>query len=188
MIYLERFKLFIDELDQKIYYRAVGIGSLLFSLFFILLFYWHSGRVAALEQELRKINRGREQVSQLLAQHKLIQEQKAAVASILAEDKTFKIKEYFTRLIAGERLSNKLAKEPEITESASVATEYTEIKLSAHFNNITMQQLVNLLTKIEKFSRIYTKELIVTKALQTPTIDVYLVIATLLEKELLGGA
>lgn len=186
MTYLERFKLFLDELDQKTYYRAVGIGAFVVCAFFMLLLYWHTGRIAALEQELRKINRNREQVRELLAQHDRIVEQKAAVAAILAEDKTFKIKEYFLNVVGEERLIQKVARDPEVAESAGVASEYTEIRLSANFNKITMQELVNLLTKIEKFPRIYTKELIITKA-DGPFVDVYLVIATLLEKSIAGG-
>lgn len=186
MTYLERFRIFLDELDQKTYYRALGLGTFLIVALFAILLYWHMGYVAALEQELRKINKSREQVRELLGQHDRIEEQKAAVAHILAEDKTFKIKEYFLNLIVEERLTQKLARDPEVAESPGVASEYMEIHLSANFHKITMQELVNLLVKIEEFKRIYTKELIITKA-EGSFIEVYVVIATLLEKSIAGG-
>ena len=48
---------------------------------------------------------------------------------------------------------------------------------------ITMQELVDLLyNKIQNNNKIYTKELSITKTSQSPTIDVTLVIATLVRK------
>ncbi len=47
------------------------------------------------------------------------------------------------------------------------------------FAAMTMQQLVDLLYKIEQNERVYTKDLKITKKSKSPTIDVSLVIATL---------
>ena len=182
MNYLLRFKLFLDELETKTYYRAVAVGAAAIACIFMILFYWHAGKIASLEKELKNINRNRERVREILAQHERVKNQKYAVAEILASERTFKIKDSFSRILSETHLENRLSKETEISESPEITSEYKEIKLNANFRNITMQELVNLLSIIEKNNRIYTKELDILKASESAKIDVNLIIATLLEK------
>lgn len=179
---LVRFKLFIDELEEKNFYRVI-FATLACAIVVIgLLLYWQKSRVDYWTKELKRINNERKTARLLLERHEMVKQQKNEVDAILAQDKTFKIKEYFLRVIAELHLQSKLSKDAEISEPQDLGNGYDEIKLDASFTGISMQELVELLYKIEQNNRIYTQELVITKASQGPTIDVALVIATLLPR------
>lgn len=178
----ERLKIFIDELEQKqiIQYLAFIIGLLLF--LFGLILYFHTSKVLQLQKEFRRVNHQRIQARNLLEKHTAVKQQKIEVDTILLQDKTFKIKEYFSSILKEMNLQNKLSKDPEVAIPQDLDNGYTEIKLDVGFTNMNMKELAEIIYNIEKNRRIYTKELVITKALQTPTIDVTLIIATLQPK------
>lgn len=182
MSMIVRFKNFLDELGSREYkkYLIVTIG--LFIALIALLFYWHRTKVAYLEQSLRKLNRERQQARELLEKHTIVQQQKIEVDEILSQDKTFKIKEYFTQTVNDLRLNNKVAKDFEISEPQDLENGYSEIKLDASFTKMNMKELSELLYTIETSRRIYTKELVITKAPESQSIDVTMVIATLQQR------
>lgn len=179
MSMLIRFKNFVDELESKIYYRYLAAVLGIFTALLVMFFYLHNRKVNSLEQELRKVNRERQQARELLEKHTIVQQQKLEVDEILSQDKTFKIKEYFSQAASELNLGNKLAKDTEISEPQDLENGYSEIKLDASFTKLTMKELSELLYKIETSRRIYTKELVITQAPDSRTIDVTMVIATL---------
>lgn len=182
MSMLIRIKNFFDELEKKEFrrYSMLFFGIIIGSI--VLFFYMHNQKINRLQKELKKINRQRVQARGLLEKHTVVQQQKIEVDEILVQDKTFKIKEFFTRTVSEIGLNDKLSKEAEVSEPQDLENGYSEIKLDASFTKMNMKELCDLMYTIEKNRRIYTKELAITKALQSPTIDVTLVIATLQPK------
>lgn len=179
MSFLVRFKLFLDEIETASYYRMVAmvIGGIV--LLFGLLFYFHTSKIAQLEKEIKTINREREKVRTILEQHNQVAKQQEEVESLLAQDKTFKIKEWFERELAKLGLQRKLIKS-EAADPQDLRNGYNEIKLDASFTSFSMQELVQLMNSIEDNRRIYIKDLDITsKNMQGNAIDVTLVIATL---------
>lgn len=183
MSFLLRFKLFLDEFEQKNFYRLIA-GALFFIIvFFGFLVYLHSNRIAFLQKELKRINKDRVIARGLLEEHNLVEAQKAVVDKVLSEEKSFKILEYCSQILQETNLQKKLSKPLEISEPQDLGNDYNELKIEMSLSGITMQELVNLLyNKIQNNNKIYTKELSITKTSQSPTIDVTLVIATLVRK------
>jgi hypothetical protein len=179
---LIRFKNFVDELETKVYYRYLVGALVIFTALLVLLFYLHNNRISSLDQEIHKINRERQQARELLEKHTIIQQQKLEVDDILSQDKTFKIKEYFSQTVNDLNLGSKLAKDTEISEPQDLENGYSEIKLDASFTKLNMKELSELLYQTETSRRIYTKELVITQAPNSQTIDATIVIATLQPK------
>src|SRR5437870_1042624 len=104
-----RFKLFLDEFEQKNYYRFVAfvIGALI--LFFVLLLYLHSNRVSSLQKQIKNVNKERIKVRRYLEEHRLVEDQKDAVAKVLSEEKSsFKILEFGNNVLQQTGLQKKL--------------------------------------------------------------------------------
>jgi hypothetical protein len=152
-----------------------------FLLIFIILYNLIS-RSNNWEQKMVNINKLREETRMILARHEQMQQQKNAVNEILEKEKNFKIKEFFITLLQNVRLTPYLSKQAEVSEPREVTSDYEEISLTAQLNGITMQQLVELLSKIEDTDRVYTKEIVINKSPTSPTLEVSLVIATLQAK------
>lgn len=177
---LLRLKAFIDERDQKKFYRSIGGIIGFFVLFFGFLFYWHLGKATVLQKELAAINKKRNEVRAILGEYEHVITQKNNIKKVLEEDTTFRIKKYFDQAVAELNLKGKVSK-AEVSEPQDLHIDgYNEIRLDCSFTGMTMQELVLLLDgKIEKSKRIYTKELVITKASGSRTFDVTLVLATL---------
>ncbi len=179
MLGLERIINFIKTLDRSNCIRF--IGAILGGIFLILTlaFYSYHRNIKFLRQKLLLVNKQREEVRELLGRNQKLLEQQTRVDEILTQNKGFKIKEYFISLVQSLGLAELVSKEPDTAIPQELFSGYAEIKLDVSFAAMTMQQLVDLLYKIEQNERVYTKDLKITKNQKTPTIDVSLVIATL---------
>ena len=179
MSLLIRFKLFLDELEQKKYYQLVGltIGAVVALLMF--LFYMHNNNINFWQRELKRINAERNKARIFLEQHQQVEQQKVEVSEILAQNKSFKIKEYIAGVLMQLNLTSKLSKDPEVIDPQDLGNGFDEVKLDISFMSMSMQELVMLLGVIAENRRIYTKELDITKSAQGNTINVTLIIATL---------
>lgn len=177
MSLIVRAKRFVDELEDRQVYQYVLAIVGCFVLVMGLLFYLHYNRIQKLQQEFRKISKDREKAKLLLARHAVVEQRKLQVDEVLGREKAFYIKEYFEKLIAELNLT---AYSPKIElMSQDLQNNYSEVKLEATLSGINMQQLVELVYRIEKDDRLYTKELVINKAPQRAALDVKLVIATL---------
>lgn len=174
---------FFQEAEKKELYRYFILFMAGFLLCMGLFFYWYLGKLDSLRTTLQNTNKARLEARKILQQHALVMQQQNEVNAILEKDNDFLILDYFNTLLASLHLEVYNSKPAHVTEE-NLNNGYIEEKLDAGFTNMNMQQLCQLLDKIERNERIYTKELNITKALKSPTIDVTLTIATLaLEKK-----
>lgn len=174
-----RMKDWILNLDEREFYQfcAAFIGSLM-ALVLLFLYMRYSSSSSSYDR-LKRINQLRTEARQLLQEHESVLQQQREVDALLAKDPAFLIKEYFLGIMRELRLEQTMTKPAEVSEPQELSKGYNEIKLEASCSDLNMRQLTDLLYKIEQNERIYTKELVITKATKTPTIDVTLVIATL---------
>lgn len=178
MNFLVRAKRFFDELDERqLSYYFLG-GIVLFVLVVFGLFYIHRGRVVKLQREFAIISNYRRRARPLLERYAVVEQRKRQVDEVLERDKDFRIKQYFSQVVAELNLTPYIQRE-EVLPAYDLRNGYSEIKLVATISGINMQQLVSLVYSIEKNNRLYTKELSMTKSTQTSALDVTLVIATL---------
>lgn len=183
MSFLLRFKLFLDEFEQKNFYRVIAAVILFLVLFFGFLLYLHSNKIASLQKSLKHINRERIRARDLLEEHNRVEAQKAVVDKVLSEEKSFKILEFGNNVLQETNLQRKLSKPLELSEPQDLGNNYNELRLEISLTGMSMQELVDLLyNKIQNNNKIYTKELSITKPSQSSTLDVTLVIATLVRK------
>ena len=167
----------IIHFERKEFYQYAGA---LFGAVFIVilgLVYYYFSKTSELHSTLKKLNKNRQEVQQLLQEYKIVEKQKEAVNDMLDEERNFKLKSFFDNLTTQFNLRNQQQKEAEVTEEL-LHKKYTEIRLTAQFRQITMQQLCELLNGIEQKQRVYTKELVITKT-KGAALDVILTIATI---------
>lgn len=176
---VEKFKAFIQDLDDREFYRylAVFLAALVLIMGGIVFFNYRT--TAQLKKRITRLNNNRHALQEILTTFERVKQQKADVAAILEKDKTFKIVGYLDQLIGTLNLTQHRAGLQQSEESLEHLSEYNEIKLIVSFADMNMRQLVELLREIEKNERIYIKELEITKSGGRPAIDVRLTIATL---------
>lgn len=174
---------FLQEADKRDLYRYFFLALASFLVIMALFFYWYFGKINTLKASLKSINHARTETRKILQQHALVMQQQDEVNTILEKDEDFIIADYFNTLLENLHLTVYNSKAPNVSVE-NLNNGYIEERLDAGFTNMNMQQLCQLLDKIERNERVYTKELSITKALKSPTIDVTLTIATLaLEKK-----
>lgn len=168
----------IRELDTKKFYRYALLFFIIVIALVGLLAYLQRRRINAFVLRMNRVNKQREVVRGILQEHMSIGEQRAAVDTILNRDKNFKIPQYFEQLVKEAGLGAKMSKTPTVTES-DLNNGYEEVQLDTSFRDIDTRQLSELLYKIEKNDRVYTKEVVLIKQPKADKLDVTLVIATL---------
>ncbi|MFA6066544.1 MAG: hypothetical protein WC707_05190 [Candidatus Babeliaceae bacterium] len=172
---------FVAQLSPVQVYQYIGGILAIFLVVITIILYIFYSQLNNYERKIKRLNQLRKESRTILEQHERVKQQQNDVNTILAQDPTFKIKEYFLKLVAEVGLSQQNTKQ-EVSDPQDLENGYSEIKLDASFVDITMQQLTDLLYKIEQNERIYTKELAITKSLKGPIINVTLIIATLQPK------
>lgn len=179
MTFLMRLKKFLDELEprQLNQYLAACIGVII--LLLALVVYAGYAQNIKLLEEIETLNRNRIRARELLVKQKQVVLRKNEVDTVLAQDRLFYIKDFFTQTVNEAGLSTNVSKEAEVSEPQDLKNKYSEVKLDAGFSNLSTRQLCDLLLRLEKNKRIYLKEVEITKAQQNRTINATIVIATL---------
>ncbi len=177
-----RLKHFIDELEPKRLYQYLAglIGVIVLLLAGIIFF--EQRYISSLKEEIKKVNKARGEARELLNRNTIVNLHKTEVDEILAQDRMFRIKEFFSKVVAEAGLTANSSKEAELSGAQDLNNGYSETRLDASFTGISTQQLCDLLLRLGKNRRIYIKELVVTKSQQKATIDVSLIVATLQQK------
>jgi poly-D-alanine transfer protein DltD len=175
--FLQKIQAQLLNFEKKEFYKHIGIyfGTVLLLVFGIV--YYYLSTVSSLKQALKKVNKNREEVRLLLKQHKATQKHKSTINELLSQEKNFKIKNFFDSIVKQHQLTTKQKKEAEVSEEV-LYKQYTEIKLTAQFRQMSTQELCDFLNSIEQKTRVYTKELTITKT-KGASLDVSLTIATL---------
>lgn len=172
----ERIVRFIKQLDAREFYRllAVALGIIVILVtFFIYRYYAIAGD---LQRKMKSLNTQREATQRILTDYQRVRAQKMRVEELIERDVSFKIKDFFARTVQDLNLNAALKKDPTIARN-DLVEGYREIRLDAAFSNITMQQLVMLLQKLEENERVYVRELHIT-ATAARTLDILVQVAT----------
>jgi len=176
---IENIKDSIDRLDQQNFRNYVVIFFVVLFALLGLLYYRYYRTMHELQKKVNLNNEIREERLQpILERYEQVKQQKADVDKLLAQDADFKIAGYFNDVIKQLGLSQNLAQPAETTKE-ELENEYTEIKLYANFTNLTMKNIVELLDKLEKKERIYTKEIEIYQPTQSKQLNLNIQIATL---------
>lgn len=171
---------FIYELERKEFYRYVALFLILFSALLGFLAYLQHQKVTTLEARIKHINKQRGEIRSILQEHALVKKQRAFVDTLLAQEKDFKIGQFFERTVQELGLTQKMNKNPVV--DTDLGNGYIESQLESIFKDMDMKQVADLLHTIENNNRIYTKKLELIKPPKATKLDVTLVIATLQPK------
>lgn len=174
-----RIKRFIEELNEKTMYQYLAGFVGIIILIVALLFFIGHRQIARLQTEIAGLNRFRTDARNLLSKNAVVNERKKLVDEILTQDPSFIIKEYFQQVVSELNLTANSSKEAEVSSPQDLKNGYSEIRLDASFTGITMQQLCDLMFRLEKNRRVFIKEVSITKSFSRPTLEVTLIIATL---------
>jgi hypothetical protein len=176
MTFSERIVRFIRRLDTREFYQF--IGSVFIITLLIVGFFMYRYYNAARDEQRRmaNLNKQIEKIQNILEAYGKVRAQKNKVDSLIERDGTFKIQPFFIQALQAAGIAQNMTKEPTITRH-DLVEGYLEIRLEANLSNLSMQQLVTLLQKLEENERVYVRSL---RIVATPThlLDVLLGIAT----------
>ncbi len=168
---------YLYTLDTKEFYKNIGIflGANLFIIVFIM--YASLTTINSYKSSLQEDYKKEQEASQLLRRLAKVKKQSEEINTILEQEPTFRIKNFFDDTIKKLNLESNQRRQSEVSEEDILNGRYTEIRLNTLLNGIDTRQLCNLLQALEDKERIYMKELIITK--KDSLIDVNITIATL---------
>jgi hypothetical protein len=181
MIIIDSIFNFIESLDQKNFYKYLAIGSIIFFIVMAGLMVRHYYAIGSLRTQISMINSLREDAKIILDKAVVVEQQKKDVNAMIAQEPNFKIGGYMKELLEKNNLTEKKKLEQYIPVDRQ--DNYRETILTTQFTQMTMQELVILLDKIEQNELIYIKSLEISQSKTSGTIDTTLIIATLQPKE-----
>ena len=167
---------FIDTLDNKIFYRYAGVFFVVILASTLFMLYRYQSNVRTNQIQMKKVNRLRIEIRDILDKNQQVEEQRAEVDEILEQDPYFKIKKFFNETLKKLGITSDT-----ITTSESINStnhDYLDIGASSKLTNLSTQELTELLQAIEQNKRVHIKSLEITQK-KPGTIDVNLTIATL---------
>ncbi len=177
MIY-QTLKNIIQSYELQTIYRYIVFYTIAIIIALAGLLFWHYRSITYNQQLLKKLAKERLETQQILTNYNLLKQQEDEVETILNQNPDFRIIEAYNNIISTLNLQNYTTGNPEPIEDR--IENYIERKLAINLNNISTQQLVQLLEEIEKYERLYTKALTITnKTPKNKAIDASVVIATL---------
>lgn len=176
MSLLSRLQQVALPLERSEFYRNIGLflGSL--TLITTGIIYFNHSKTKDLRASLQRMYKSQQEAKTILDRFKIVKKQRDDINTLLEEDKNFKLKSYFDDVVAKIGLTSQQVREAEVSEDL-LQKLYTEIKIIAQFRGISTKQLCELLQAIEEKTRVYTKELSISK--KNNSLDVVLTIATL---------
>jgi len=180
---LEKAREYVAGLEEKELNRYVAIVIGIIVLLMVMLLFYHYRTVSNYRLRIKKINQLRDRnVQDILSKSEYLDKQQEEINAILAEDKNFKIIQYFDRVKQKLQLTNK-----KVTEQSSQierADQYRESILNVTFDDIDMKQVTELLKELEENKRIFIKKLDIAKSKKIPQkLEVSMTIGTFLLKE-----
>ncbi|HJZ24039.1 MAG TPA: hypothetical protein VJ201_06285 [Candidatus Babeliales bacterium] len=176
---IEHINNIVSDMDERKFYLSfAGVFVVLLVPILFLIFFTRSS-MYSWQARIDEINQKRTTIAAALTRFSRVRKERERVNAKLNKEKTFKIAGYFQEVTESLNISRNLAEEPRTT-TARLDKDYTEIILTARLNDLSMQRLVDLLSKISAQELVYTKKLDITKHKGSPpAIDVSITIATL---------
>src|SRR3989338_1185400 len=99
---------FLTEREKKDFYIATAgyVGTIL-GITGIMIYYFYA-HIHSLQNDIKKINKNRQEMELFLQKYKVLQKQKDAVNTLLTQEKNFKIKNFFDSAIQQSHLQANL--------------------------------------------------------------------------------
>jgi len=181
MEFLNKIRDFVQDLEEKDFYKYLGIMLLILVILMSFMIYRYYSNVNYYTDEIETINEQREtEVKKILERNEIVKKQRKEVDEMLKQDEDFKIRDYFDKLLKDLKLT-RYKKDDNVLEQV-IDENYEGRELTARLEDIDMKQLCELLEKLEAKKRINIKSLEIRKSKKRGAIDVDIIISTLLPK------
>lgn len=172
--------LFISNFEKKDlikYFSIYIMSAILTTCLIIYLSYENSNKWHKKMHDLIIL---KNESKELIEQYNDVEKEKHLVNEILVQNSGFKIKEYYDQLISEMSLERFKSKDPSEPVTEQLEGGAKERTLTAYFTNLTMEQVVNILAKIEENPLVYTKKINIEKITkEMPKLNVTIEISTI---------
>lgn len=176
MMSLESLKDYIQSLNQKEIIRVISAYSILYMILIGILLYRHHSMITDMHNKIHLLNKARKDIQSIVTEYEHIKSKQNDVDQLLAKDKNFYLQKYYQETIASVNITNQTVSN---LISQTWPNGYTEESLQINVLQITMQKLCEFLQALQGNSRVFVKNLDITKANVPKKINVTLSIATL---------
>jgi type II secretory pathway component PulM len=178
-MWLSKIRSFVSEMDQS-EFRKFGMiyvaGFILCSGF--LLFFYVSEEMS-IKGKMKELNKSRKEVQKILTDYQKVTQQKDAVVQLLSADDTFYLQQFVQSSISTVQIASSSVGKV----SSQTVNGYIEESVSVQLSGINTQQLCQLLQNIEQASRVYVKNITITRGEGATTISVSMSAATLKQSD-----
>lgn len=182
MKFIKKINNIFDALSTNRFYLYSGIFIGIMFLIHGFIIFNHYNSITYFKQQIEDANNLREEeIQKLLTRTEHVRKQQEEFDTLLAQDPNFKLGDYVEKLISELGLNSNI--ETMSKTQTEREEKYREEIRVLKLTNINMQQLAELLEKIENEPRINIKSIEITKSKKKPnTIEVLLTIAALQQK------
>ncbi|MFC1842437.1 hypothetical protein ACFLYU_02150 [Candidatus Dependentiae bacterium] len=183
MEFLRKIRDFIQDLEEKDFYKYLGIALAVLVLVLSFMVYRYYSNVSSYTREIEEINDLRSgQVRDILTRFEIVKKQREEANEMLKKELDFKIKGYFDKLLKKLNLKEYQKEEGRVIQK-DISDEYSESEFSVRLDGMDMKQLCELLKELEATPRIKINLLEIRRAKKkSDAIDVDLTLSTLLLK------
>jgi hypothetical protein len=179
--FIAALRTFFDNLSQKeFYYIVAGFGTVVAGVFIFLSYNFYSSS-QRFKKEFRQSLELKKKTRELLGKHESVLEQKQIAETMLAQNKNFKLLEFFQDLTKQINLFQNLSSKSITSGNGNLFknTGYTEVQMDAVFQNMNTQKLITLLDSIESTPRLFIKKIGITQQQAGQPFEVAITIASL---------
>ena len=176
MISLESIKDYIQSLNYKEMIRLLCIYIIICITIISFLLYRHFNAISDMEQKIRLLNKARQDIQNIFTEYDHIKNKKITVDALLAQDKNFYIQKYYQDTITSLNIQNQSSSN---LVSQTWPNGYVEESVQINFSAISMKDLCEFLQALQGTTRVFVKNLDISKANVEKKINVSMSIATL---------
>jgi len=175
MITLTKIRSFFSEMDQG----EFRTFSLMYILGFLicsgLLLFFYISQEASVLTKINELNKSRREIQKTLTDYQRVAQQKNFVTNLLSQDETFYLQQFVQSAIQTVGISNSTVGKV----SSQILNGYVEESVSVQLSNISTEQICQLLQNIEQATRVYVKNITITRDVGAHVISVSMSAATL---------
>ena len=180
MIVFDSVRDFVRNLNRKEMIRWGAVYVAVCVSIMVIILVRHVFVSGEIYQKTVQLNKARANVQQIFTKFAMVQQQKNKVDAALKQDKSFNIQKFFQELVSQQGLTSQVTWR---FARQKLPNGYIEESLPVTCNQITTQQLCELILAIEKQTLMYISFVDITHTAHAKKINVSMTIATLRAEE-----
>lgn len=178
-MWLSKVRSFLSEMNSIEFRKFILIYMGAFTSVVGFLIFFYISQELTIKDQAKALNKYRTQVQQILTDYQKVAQQKESVSELLASTDTFYLQQFVQSSL--ETIGITTSSIGKV--SSQTVNGYTEESVSVQLTDINTKELCELLQTIEETSRVYVKNVTITRIEGASSISASMFIATLKQSD-----